>query len=267
MVAMAYRCVLPMIWSRMRVKGGDAIQVSKAGGLAPGPHRGAGVSHEEKVMHRGSVRAVLLVALVCVAVAGGCGPSIQYVSLSYQPTLEEAALPERGPTLLSIPPIADAREGMAPNIIGYLDQRSAEKERILVLEGDASLAQEMTEEIANLYRLYGFEVVSDSASAEAPIDGELRGEIVNFVVNTTKGGLLGEVEGGGAVNLQLWHPKRGEPLWIATLKASAVRNYQWSLKRARSEAADDIYGQLLRGIERSIPNVEERIKKFYETGR
>ena len=92
-------------------------------GLAPGPQRERdGSSREEEAMHRGSVRVVLVVALMCVAAGVGCARSREYVSLSYQPTLEEGAAVERGPTLLLIPSFTDAREGMDPNIVGYVDR-------------------------------------------------------------------------------------------------------------------------------------------------
>jgi len=218
-------------------------------------------------MRKGSFRAVLWLGLACLAAAGGCAPAREYVSLSYQPLLGESATLGRGPTIISIPGLTDAREGMTPSTVGYLGKAAGVDARTVVLVGDGSLAETMTDEVARLYRLHGFEVVRDPAIAEGRIDGELRGKIVSFVVTTPKGGPLGRVEGEGQVNLELWHPTRDVPLWMATLKASSTREYQWSMRRGRSTAVDDLYSQLLRGVERSIPSVERRIDEFYETGK
>ena len=220
-------------------------------------------------MREGSIRSALWMALICLTVGGGCAQSREYVFLSHQPILGGQRSVRQAPTRLSIPTFTDVRKGVAPNVLGYLDQSAGAEAGVVVLAEHASLAEAMTQEVVSLYRLHGFEVFPDSAGTEAHgrLEGELRGEIVTFVVNTTKGAPLGKVEGEGALVLQLWHPEQGNLLWTATLKASAERDYQISLTRARSATVNDIYGQLLRGVERHIPHVQERIEKLYRTGR
>ncbi len=127
----------------------------------------------------------------------------------------------------------------------------------------------MTQDVVKLYRLHGFDVFADAASAQAEgrLDGDLKGEIVTFEVNTKKGTPLGKVEGEGVLALELWHPRQGKLLWKATLKGAVERDYQLSVTGARFAAANDVYRQIRGGVEQNISQVEERIEKLYLRGK